>query len=249
MCDLMKSTFYLLLISLLFSCKALAPNRILVSKEPLPLATDSLTAVGVYTIEPFDKLDLKIFSNDGFKLVDITSYSYTTGIADKVDYIVNEAGEVKLPVIGYVNLKGLSIEQAERALEKKYERYFNQPFVNLKVTNRHVIVFMGDGKGQVIPLLNENTTLFDVLAAAGGITDFAKAYKIQIIRGSNKNPQIFIADVSKIEGLKYGNIRMLSNDIVHVEAVPNYSGRIYQRFFPIIGLLTSALLILNFVKK
>lgn len=220
----------------------------LTSNNDFPLASDSLTAVSAYVIEPFDKLDLKIFSNDGFKLVDITqNYVSNTG-PEQVIYVINQSGDVKLPVIGYVNLKGLTVEQAERMLEKQYERYFNQPFVSLKVLNRHVTVFMGDGKGQVVMLQNENTTLFDVLAAAGGISDLAKAYRIKIIRGDPKSPSVFMADISKMETVKQGNIRMMSNDIVQVEAVPNYGGRLYQRAFPIVGLLTTFLLVLNLVK-
>jgi polysaccharide export outer membrane protein len=217
-------------------------------KDEFPLATDSLNTVSAYLIESFDKLELKIFSNDGFKLIDITNSYISNAGPEQVIYVVNQQGDVKLPVIGYVNLKGLTVEQSERMLETKYERYFNQPFVSLKVVNRHVTIFMGDGKGQIVPLQNENTTLFDVLAAAGGITDLAKAYRIKIIRGDPKNPSVFLADVSKMEGVRYGNIRMMSNDIIHVEAVPNYGGRIYQRAFPIIGLLTTFLLVLNLVK-
>ncbi|MFM8432970.1 MAG: polysaccharide biosynthesis/export family protein, partial [Bacteroidota bacterium] len=221
-----------LLIAGLFSCKSLAPNRMLKSDKEFPLASDSLNAVAAYVIEPFDKIDLKIFSNDGFKLVDITQNYLTNTGPEQVIYVVNQTGDVKLPVIGYVNLKGLTVEQSERMLETKYERYFNQPFVSLKVVNRHVTVFMGDGRGQVVPLVNENTTLFDVLAAAGGISDLAKAYRIKIIRGDPKSPAVYLADISTMGNVSQGNIRMMSNDIVHVEAVPNYGGRIYQRAFP-----------------
>ncbi len=147
-----------------------------------------------------------------------------------------------------MNLLGLTVEQSERLLETKYERYFNQPYVNLKVLNRTAIVFMGDGQAQLIQLQHENTTLFEVLAAAGGITELAKAYRIKIIRGDVKHPVVYHADVSSIEGIRDGNIKIMSNDIIHVEAIPNYGGRIYERLFPIIGLATTTLLILNLLK-
>ena len=243
----MRNFLYLAVLTVIFSCRSLAPNRILVSKEDFPVLADSLNSTGPYVLAPFDKLDLNIYSNDGFKLVDITNPNYSVG-KEKVEYVLNENGDVKLPVIGYVNLRGLTVEQSERLLETKYERYFNQPYVNLKVLNRTAVVFMGDGKAQLVPLEHENTTLFEVLASAGGITDLAKAYRIKIIRGDVKNPTIYHADVSTVNGVRDGNIKIMSNDIIHVEAIPNYSGRIYQRLFPIIGLATTTLLIINLLK-
>lgn len=243
----MRNFLYLAVLTVLFSCRSLAPNRILVTREDFPVLADSLNSTGPYVLSPFDKLDLNIYSNDGFKLVDITNPNYVVG-KEKVEYVLNENGDVKLPVIGYVNLRGLTVEQSERLLETKYERYFNQPYINLKVLNRTAVVFMGDGKAQLVPLEHENTTLFEVLAAAGGITDLAKAYRIKIIRGDAKNPTIYHADVSTVDGVHDGNIKIMSNDIIHVEAIPNYSGRIYQRLFPIIGLITTTLLVLNLLK-
>lgn len=243
----MRNFLYLAVLTVFFSCRSLAPNRILVTKQEFPVLADSLNSTGPYTIMPFDKLDLNIYSNDGFKLVDITNPNYTVG-KEKVEYVLNENGDVKLPVIGYVNLKGLTVEQSERLLETKYERYFNQPYVNLKVLNRTAIVFMGDGEAKLIPLDHENTTLFEVLAAAGGITELAKAYRIKIIRGDLKSPTVYHADVSNMQGIRDGNLKIMSNDIIHVEAIPNYGGRIYERWFPLIGLTTTVFLIINLLR-
>lgn len=232
----------------LFSCRNLAPNRMLLSKEVFPLATDSLNTSGPYVISPFDHLDLKIFSNDGFKLVDITGSNSATLGAEGIEYVVNQNGDVKFPVIGTVNVKGLTIEQTERMLETRYEKYYNQPFVHVKVLNRSAIVFLGE-KGQVVPLNHDNTTLFEVLALAGGLTEYDKAYRIRIIRGDPKNPTIYQADISSMAGVNSGNVKILSNDIIHVDAVPNYGGRIYQRAFPIVGLLTSVLLLITLLNR
>ena len=217
----MRHLLYFVALTFLFSCKSLAPNRMFITHDTFPMASDSINVTGSYTISPFDHLDLKIFSNDGFKLIDITGSTSSTIGTDNVEYVLNVNGDVKMPVIGMVNLKGLTVEQAERLLEGKYERYYNQPFVHLKVLNRFAIVFMGDGKGQVVQLTHENTTLYEVLAMAGGITDFAKAYRIKIIRGDSKSPQIFQADVSTLHTIDSGNLKIMSNDIIHVEAVPN----------------------------
>ncbi|MFM2135822.1 MAG: hypothetical protein RL021_1222 [Bacteroidota bacterium] len=246
--DRMRRIIYLLAAAALFSCKPLAPNRMFKTSEHFPSASDSLNSVGSYVLAPFDHLTLSIFSNDGFKLIDIANQGYMDLRNSYVEYVLNEKGSVKLPVIGYVDLKGLTIEAAERLLESKYDRYFNQSYVHLEVMNRQAIVFIGDGKGQVVPLKHENTTLFEVLALAGGITDLGKAYRIQIIRGEGPNPKIYQADVSEMSGVAAGKVYIQSNDIIHVDAYPNYLSRFNQRLLPFFGILTTFLLVLNLTK-
>ena len=45
-----------------------------------------------------------------------------------------------------------------------------------------------------------------------------------------------------------GKIYIQSNDIIHVEAFPNYLGRMNQRLLPLFGILTTVLLILNLTR-
>ena len=65
-------------------------------------------------------------------------------------------------------------------LEEKYASYYVKPFVLMSVQNKRVIVFPGNaGDAKVIPLLNNNTSLIEALALAGGISDDGKAHKVK----------------------------------------------------------------------
>ena len=68
-------------------------------------------------------------------------------------------------------------------------------------------VFPGaGGEGKVVNLENENTTLIEALALAGGITNTGKANKIKVIRGDLRNPKVMLVDLSTIEGMKQSNM-------------------------------------------
>jgi len=61
------------------------------------------TRVKDYKLSPNDILTFSIYSNDGFKLVDLTSlntansgYRFQSGI----EYLVESDGNVKLPILG-----------------------------------------------------------------------------------------------------------------------------------------------------
>jgi polysaccharide export outer membrane protein len=103
------------------------------------------------------------------------------------------------------------------------------------------------GSGTVVTLKNENTTLIEALALAGGITETGKAYKIKLIRGDSRNPQVQLIDLSTIEGMKQSNMLLQANDIIYVEPVPRISNAILSQITPIVGILTSMLLIYNIV--
>jgi polysaccharide export outer membrane protein len=55
----------------------------------------------------------------------------------------------------------------------------------------------------------------EVLAMAKGLPNDAKAQNIRILRGE----QVFIVDLSTIEGYKEGNMLIQPGDIVYVEPV------------------------------
>ena len=204
-----------------------------------------------YLIQPYDKLELHIYSNDGFKLVDITQNTMnTTNMYENFSYIVDESGEIKFPIVGYVNLKGKTVRDGQEILEKAYSKYYHDPFVILRVTNRHVLVFQGDnGHGTLVNLQNDNTSLFEALALAGGLTPNSKAYRIKIVRGDLHQPKIYLADVYTLEGLKDSELRILSNDIIYIEAAPDYKQIIFQQLTPVVRIITAVLLVLNLVKN
>ena len=206
------------------------------------VVTDSLTKEN-YRIASTDEIEFKVFANDGFKLIDMTS---GTGMLrmPSIEETVDKEGKVKLPLLGKIYVAGLTLREAQVLLEKEYEAYYVKPFVQLKITNKRVIVFPGRaGDAKVVPIVNNNTTLFEVLAMAGGISDEGKAYRIKLIRRPNMidTPQVYLIDLSKIEGIMQGNITMLANDVVYVETRPKIAQKALQEITPYLSLLTSSL--------
>ena len=122
--------------------------------------------------------------------------------------------------------------------------------VLLKITSRVVYVFFGDGgQGKIVTLEEDHTSLIEALAAAGGISEWGKAYKIKIIRGDLKNPQIFLVDLSTVEGMKKSSLYVQSNDIVYIEQVSNVAAKLMTQLTPFIALLTTVLLTINLLQK
>lgn len=249
---------YRLLIILLFltSCGGIAPNRMFRTPDNFPFSQDSsVSKTIIYLIQPGDKIAMHIYSNNGFKLVDITQFESTaTGDPNagsgNINYTVDVDSTAKFPIVGRIAVVGLSIREIESRLETLYSKYYNQPFITVNITNRTAIVFLTDqGKGVVVQLVNENTTLYEALALSGGIGELGRSYNIRILRGDPRNPNVYKADLSTIEALKSSELRVLSNDIIYVDAGSRFSKRLSSDVLPALSLLSTIFLILNYVIK
>lgn len=204
-----------------------------------------------YKIANNDIIEFRIFSNNGFKLIDLTNFSTSMGGAGRItlEYLVEHDGMIKLPIVGRIKIAGMTIREAELMLEKIYSVHYNHPFVMMSVSNQRVIIFPGaGGNARVIQLTNNNTTLLEALALAGGIST-GKAHKIKLIRGDFKNPQVYLIDLSTIEGMKNGDMVIQANDIIYVEPVLQVTRTILGELTPILSLLSSFLIIWSVINN
>ena len=243
-----------LLLVTLSSCRILRPN--IMMKTPkgyaYDLPKDSITPE--YKIQPNDYIDFRIFTNEGFKLIDLTSLNVANNSVsvnnNSIDYVVEYDGKVKLPMLGRINLAGFTIRQAEFFLEEKYADYYVKPFILLKITNKRVFIFTGNSdKANIVTLANDQTNLMQVLANAGGISSDGKAYRIKLLRGDLKNPKVYLFDLSTLEGIKKAGMTMQSNDIIYVEPVTRIGKSVLAEIAPYITLLSSIFIIITFSRN
>lgn len=206
--------------------------------------TDSMADLE-FRIEPNDIIDFRLYTNDGFKLIDLSTMNDVTQFnrqTQNFNYLVEHDGLIKLPMIGRVKLAGMTIKEAEAFLEEKYATYYIDPFAQMQVTNRRVTVFSGDySNGTVVPMPNRNLTLVEGLALAGGVPRMGKAHTIKVIRGNPKDPDIYLFDLSKIESVEQSAFVLQSNDIVYVEPRISLSSEVLREWAPIIAVTTSVL--------
>ncbi|HSH65007.1 MAG TPA: polysaccharide biosynthesis/export family protein [Bacteroidia bacterium] len=205
-----------------------------------------------YRISPNDIIEFNLYSNDGFKLVDLTTLNGTNPnafrIQNSIDYLVEPNGQVKLPVLGKIQISGYTLRDAQSVLEEKYSAFYIRPYVVLKIINKRVIVFPGSaGDAKVIPLVNNNTTLIEGIALAGGLADDGKAKMIKLIRvNKNKEREVYLLDLSVIEGIKQASMVLQANDIIYVEPRRRYAVRFLHEVAPIISVITSAFILYSY---
>jgi polysaccharide biosynthesis/export protein len=135
---------------------------------------------------------------------------------------VSSRGHITLPLLGQVEVKGLSAREAEVLIETLYkERYIKNP---------HVSVFVQEHFSQRITLIGQfknpgtydylsKMRLIDVLALGGGLNDQAgRTAQVRRMRSSDELPPTFLIDLDKMirEGQSELNIEINGGDVVFV---------------------------------
>lgn len=244
-----RNYIFLFLLLALASCKLTDPSRMLRTTSDYKfseLTTDQKTAE--YKIAANDEFTFILNTNNGEKLINPVEATTIVSSSNNT-YTVEFDGMVNFPVLGRVLIAGKTIREAETYLEDQFSTFYNEPFVQLKITNNRVIIFPG-GEGntaKVLQLENTNTTLFEAIALSGGITE-GKAHRIKLIRGGSDNPKIYLFDLSTIDGIKYGNTVLQANDIIYIEPRNKVPERIMNTLSPYLSLFSTIVLAITLFK-
>lgn len=230
-------------------------NRDIMFKTPQDYQFDTVsdTLERQFKIQPDDILSFRMFSNDGFKMIDLVNENQTNmSTANRIQftYTVDPDGTTKLPVIGTVQVAGMTVREAELSLEGKYAVYYQKPFVLLTVSNRRVVVFPGGGgDAKIIALEKSNTTLMEVLASAGGLASRGDAHRVKLFRREEGGGRkVFQFDLSDIDNLKYADLVMQADDVVYVQPKAEIAKGLLQEITPLITLLTTAILVIGIAR-
>ncbi|MBA9078880.1 MULTISPECIES: polysaccharide biosynthesis/export family protein [Rufibacter] len=220
-----------------------------------------------YQIQPNDILDIKIYTNKGEILVDPNNFlriELTQGSnggssnqnrnqqVEQPSYVVQPNGEVKVPMIGYIKVSGLTVAQADSVFQSQFETYYKGTYVYTQVVSRRIVV-LGAAGGKVVPLTNERMNLVEVIALAGGVPDNGKAHNIRLIRDiTSDKPIVQVIDLSTIAGVQRASLYVKPNDVVYIEPVRRVFNESLRDALTVLGavsnILTTYLVIENLVK-
>lgn len=238
---------------MLGSCRAYKQDIMLqaAAGDYASLRQQVVAAEKTYTIQAHDLLEVEVYTNKGERIIDpdfelMKEMGGGQAQTQRVrpQYLVQAGGEVKLPMVGTVALAGNSLQQADSILALAFSSFYKEPFVLTRYANKRVIVLgavggSAGGGGQVIPLLNQNMNLLEVLALSGGITGRGKAHNIRLIRGDLDQPQVQFIDLSTLEGMQQASLQVQSGDIIYIEPIRRILPETIRDIAPVVGLITN----------
>ena len=138
-------------------------------------------------IAPYDELQVIIstFDNDlakPFNIYSAAQGAIRTGNQD-IGYLVDQFGNIELPVLGTVHAAGLTRLQLQEKVRKLLVdgNYLNDPYVMVRFQD-FKIFFLGANGGKAINIPNERCTFLEALALSGDLSIYTNRKKIAVMR-------------------------------------------------------------------
>ena len=201
-----------------------------------------------YTLKPYDAINLEIYSNKGVSLLPLSEEKDKT--QKEKYFVIQSNGKVFLPYIGWVDAAGKSLGKFKDSLIALYSQIFVDPYVNIELKNKYILVFNGnkDQKAVAVPFLFTSPTLMEVLAQAGGLGN-ARSSHVEIIRYVNDNEiKVYKLDLSVAQNLSYSYVHLLPGDIVLLKGYSVKLQEIVTQLTPWLTLVSTFLIILTYLK-
>jgi polysaccharide export outer membrane protein len=166
----------------------------------------TVTDPGDYLLGPGDLLQITVFEA---KELDTTAR-------------VSSRGQITLPLLGQVEVKGLSAREAEIMIENRYRENY--------IKNPHVSIFIQEHQSQRVTLMGQfrnpgtydylaKQRLLDVMAKGGGLTDKAgRTARIQRTGEGAEDQETILVDLDRLikEGQNDLNIEINGGDVIFV---------------------------------
>jgi polysaccharide export outer membrane protein len=136
---------------------------------------------------------------------------------------IGNSGDIYLPLIDYVHVGGLTVEEAQALIQKRLE---DGGFVR----NAHVTIFLDESASQGVTILGEVTRpglypalgdrkLYDMISVAGGFTP-AAGRKVSIIRQNTEAGTITVTLPRNLADDLQDNVEILPGDTITVPRAP-----------------------------
>lgn len=179
-----------------------------------------------YKIAPNDRILVTAYVQSGQgsqQMASILANTDTTrrgleSIDAAAGLLVTQKGTINLPLIGSVEVTGLTEDQASKMLIQEYKKFIRSPYVTVEITNQRIIVIGEVNQPGIVPIANGTMNLIEVISRSGYLTKEAERTSVHVIRGNLRDPDVMSYDLTDARSLLSSSLLLKPNDIVYVEA-------------------------------
>jgi polysaccharide export outer membrane protein len=208
-------------------------------------------------IESNDIISVKINSSNievskiyNFDLIDVAAQQISA--IQLKNYLVNNEGNITLPILGIIKVTDKTMNELEQFLSKKLidEGHLKDPTVIVRILNSKVTILGEVKMPGTYTFTEKNLTLLQAIGLAGDLTINGKREDIILIRQENNIKTISHINITSTDWFESSNYYIKQNDVIVVN--PNNakikSGGLIgnaSTFIAIVSLLLTGLLLIK----
>jgi polysaccharide export outer membrane protein len=143
-------------ICLLYVCGTTASSDDSKTIRPVPASSEETRDARSAELGPGDQIQLSVYDAEG---------------VDGKTYRIGHNGEIKVPLVGYVNASGLTVRELETELTQRLAKFYRKPQVTASIIEQRSqpVSVIGSVNNPGVQQLQGKKTLVEVLAMAGGL--------------------------------------------------------------------------------
>ena len=152
----------------------------------------------VITVKPTDKIYIGVKSKDPqisqlFNLTGGTSSGATNMSQDAYYYTVDSKGDIDFPVVGKIQVAGLTREEIAEKVKKSLvdASLVKDPTVTVGLSNLHYSMMGEVAKPGQYAIDEEKVTILDAISKAGDLTIQGKRNDVMVLRQENGHQKIY----------------------------------------------------------
>ncbi len=167
-------------------------------------------------------------------------------------YLVDKDGFINYPVIGKINLKGLTKLEAVNKMAKLLDEYVQNPIINIRIMNFKVTVLGEVQRPSSFIIPTEKVTILEALGLAGDMTAYGRRENVLIIREKDGTRSTTRLNLNDKNVLSSPYFYLQQNDVIYVEPYKTKSiqsdsnPRTFAIITSVVSLLTIAILQINY---
>ena len=248
-----KIPLFLVFIFLFLSC---VPTKDLIYLSGTPKENKEIHKINTnpYKLQVGDNISIDVTS-DNVNLVAVflkSSGSLSENTSSPVIYSIDVNGNIRMPILGEINVLGYTTKEVRVKIEEKFANYFMKEdsyFVSVKLDGiKYTIMGEINSPGPKVVYQNQ-LSILDAITFSGDIPISGDKKNVEVIRISpNGNKKVTI-DLTSINALNSEIFFIQNNDYINIKALRQKS--LTEGLKPITGivslisLLTTTILILR----
>ncbi len=177
------------------------------------------------TIQPADILGINVASRNpessaifNYNLNRVNGNIYDTSPDNPITgYLVDQKGDIHLPLIGNLKAAGLTTSELRENLNQLLLTYYKDPVVNIRILNFKISIFGDVQRPNIYILQNERTTITQALSLAGDLNITAMRKNIILIREQNGKRNYIPIDLTSKKVFDSPYFYLKNNDEIYVQ--------------------------------
>lgn len=174
--------------------------------------------------------------DDGSAMFRAVQHPYLIG------FTVSSTGMVDLPILGMVQVGGMTVEGAQGTIRTVANNYYASPSVRVYMLNYTITVLGEVNRPGQYPVYDNRMNILNGLAMAGDLTSLADRSRIRVVRTRYGNNHLYHFDLLDEHVLADSTFALQPNDVIIVDPLRRRKfadGRDTQNVVNILALMVS----------